>query len=109
MFTRPIHVIPAGQVMAAFTRAVESRGGVGPIASRDDLFRDRIHVNDYGAYLVALTHYAVLYGRSPVGLSHALSRADGSPAEDPGAEAARLMQEIVWEVVTGYPPTGVRG
>ena len=32
------------------------------------------------AYLVALTHYAVLYRQSPVGLPHALSRADGTPA-----------------------------
>lgn len=107
--TRPIHVIPAGQVMAAFVRAVEARGGVGPIGTRADLFSDDIHFNDYGAYLVALTHYAVLYGRSPVGLPHALTRADGSPADDPGPEAARLMQEAVWEVVTDYPPAGVAG
>jgi hypothetical protein len=104
---RPIYVIPAGQVMAAFVRRVEAEGGIGPIRDRSDLFLDAIHFNDYGAYLVALTHYAALYGRSPVGLPHQLTLADGSPAADPGPEAARAMQETVWEVLTSYPPSGV--
>lgn len=111
---RPVRVIPAGQVMAAFVRAVEAAGGVEGISGREDLFSrgsdgalDQIHVNDIGAYLVALTHYAVLYRRSPVGLPHALRRADGSAAQAPGPAAARLMQETVWDVVTRYPRTGV--
>lgn len=111
---RPIHVIPAGQVMARFVRAVEARGGVDGIRTREDLFAreadgtlDVIHVNDLGAYLVALTHYAVLYQTSPVGLPHALRRADGSAAQVPGDAAAQLMQETVWDVVRSYPKTGV--
>jgi hypothetical protein len=110
----PIRVIPAGQVMARFVRALAERGGVDGLASERDLFRrdangdlDPIHVNDLGAYLVALTHYAVLYQRSPVGLPHALRRADGTQAARPGPQAARLMQEVVWDVVTTYPKTGV--
>lgn len=104
---QPIYVIPGGQVMASFARAVEARGGVGPIATRADLFSDQIHFNDYGAYLMALTHYAVLYRTSPVGLPHALVKADGTPAADPGPDAAQLMQETVWDVVTRYSKTGV--
>jgi hypothetical protein len=111
----PVRVIPGGQVMAAVVRAIEgTKGGVGGLARREDLFRmrddgtqDMIHFNDIGAYLMALTHYAVLYRRSPVGLPHELLRADGTPADAPGPEAARLMQETVWEVVTSYPKTGV--
>ncbi len=113
---RPIHVIPAGEVLAAFTRAVADRGGVEGVAGPADLFaltpdgaRDPIHINDLGAYLVALTHYAVLYQRDPAGLPRALHRADGSPATAPSPEAARLMQEIVWQVVRGNPLTGVSG
>ncbi len=111
---RPVHVIPAGQVLARFVRAIEALGGTGELAGREDLFaltgtgaQDTIHVNDLGAYLVALTHYAVLYQQSPVGLPHRLRRADGSEADAPDAAAARLMQEVVWEVVTGYSKTGV--
>ncbi len=112
---QPVYVIPAGQVFAAFVRAVEAAGGVDNISGREGLFRkdangnlDPIHPNDLGSYLVALTHYAVLYHRSPVGLPHRLLRADGTAADAPGAQAARLMQETVWRVVTGYPKTGVR-
>ena len=104
----PIYLIPAGQVMARFVREVEARGGVGPVKTRQDLFSDNIHFNDLGAYLVALTHYAVLYQKSPLGLPHTLLRADGSAATDPGPEAGLLMQKIVWDVVTGYAPSGVR-
>ncbi|WP_371227809.1 hypothetical protein [Roseovarius sp. 2305UL8-3] len=111
---RPIYLIPAGQVMARFVRAVEDAGGVGNITTREDLFTrdadgnlDPIHVNDLGAYLVALTHYAVLYHRSPEGLPFALMRSDGTPAEAPDPAAAQLMQETVWQVVQGINKTGV--
>ena len=104
---RPAYLIPAGQVMAGFARALSERDGVDGIARIEDLFSDTIHVNDLGAYLVALTHYAVLYHRSPVGLPRQLQRADGTPAQAPSAEAAALMQKIVWEVVTALPKTGV--
>ncbi len=110
----PIHLIPAGQVMAAFARAVEAAGGVEGIATAHDLFavredgtRDTIHFNDLGAYLVALTHFAVLYHRDPVGLPHALSRADGSAASAPSAAAAALMQRTVRDTVARFPETGV--
>jgi hypothetical protein len=111
---KPIHVIPAGQVLARFARAVAEHGGLEDVASERDLFAreaagslDTIHVNDLGAYLVALTHYAVLYQRSPVGLPHRLLRANGTRAQAAAPETARLMQEVVWEVVTSYPKTGV--
>lgn len=110
----PIYVIPAGQVFARLVREIEARGGVGNVSRREDLFnrnpdgtQDMIHFNDLGAYLVALTHYAVLYHRNPVGLPYQLRRADGSAADAPTEEIARLMQEVVWQVVTHYPKTGV--
>ncbi len=104
---RPIYVIPGGQVMAAFARALEEEGPVGPLESYSDLFSDNIHFNDYGAYLMALTHYAVLYQRAPIGLPHQLLRADGTSADDPGLQAAALMQRVVWDVVSNSPMTGV--
>jgi hypothetical protein len=112
--TPPIYVIPAGRVMAELVRRVEGTEGVDVMASREDLFArldtgeiDPIHINDLGAYLVALTHYAVLYQRSPVGLPARLSRADGTPADAPGPELADLMQQTVWDVVSELPVTGI--
>jgi hypothetical protein len=107
--THPIHLIPGGQVMAAFLRVVEARGGLADVSGVDDLMIDTIHYNDLGAYLIALTHYAVIFGRSPVGLPHELTLADGSPAVAPSAETAALMQEVVWDVVMSTPLTGVVG
>jgi hypothetical protein len=83
--------------------ALSKQGPVGPLTSHRDLFTDDIHFNDYGAYLITLTHYAVLYQKSPVGLPHTLQRADGTPASAPGAAAARLMQQTVWDVMTSLP------
>jgi hypothetical protein len=111
---RPLRLIPAGQVLAAFVRDLEARGGQDGLQSRADLFArtpegqlDPIHLNDFGHYLVALTHFAVLYRQNPIGLPHQLRRADGSPAQAPAPPIARRMQELVWSVVTREPRTGV--
>jgi hypothetical protein len=108
-----IHVIPGGQALAAVVRAVEA-GEVPGLSRREDLFskaddgtQDDIHLNDIGAYVIALTHYAVLYGKSPEGLPSALRRADGSAADAVSAEAAAVIQRVVWQVVQGYDATGV--
>ena len=111
---RRIHVIPAGQAMAALVRAVDTRGGVGNLRVRSDLFaltpdgkQDNIHLSDLGTYFVALVHYAVLYQKSPAGLPFALMRADGTPADAPAPETAALMQEIAWDVARANPLTGI--
>jgi hypothetical protein len=103
---RPVYIIPGGQVMARFVRALRARGGVDGLTGLGDLFRDNVHFNTTGAYLMALTHYAVLYGRSPVGLPTDLTDETGQPIPPIGPEAARLMQETVWEVVQGYKRSG---
>lgn len=103
-----IHVIPGGQVMAALVAAAET-GRLTGLASRRDFFADDIHFNDLGAYAMALTHFAVIYGRSPEGLPHRLQRADGSRADPPPAEAVAALQGLVWQVVSGYALTGVKG
>lgn len=105
---RAIHVIPAGQVLARTVREFSAAGGVDGLVSERDFMSDTIHLNDIGAYLVAVTHYAAIYGRSPVGLPFRLKRADGSEADAPGPEAAARIQRIAWEVVTSYPRSGVR-
>ncbi len=109
------YVIPAGQVLATFFKEVERLGGVEGIQSPEDIFArkeadgslDPIHINDLGNYLIALVHYAVLYGKSPEGLPYQLKKADGSDATAPSVEAAALMQRTTWDVVKRYPKTGV--
>lgn len=108
-----IYVIPGGQVMAATARAAEA-GQIPGLTNRSQLFAtnadgtpDMIHFNDLGAYLMALTHYATIYQKSPEGLPTLLTKADGSPVTPIAPETALALQRIVWQVVTGYAATGV--
>lgn len=110
----PVHVIPVADVLAELTRRLRAGQGAPGLTAPEDLFArnpdgslDTIHFNDQGLYLVALTHFAVLYHRSPLGLPSALRRADGRPADRPSREAAALMQALVWEVVSRHPLTGL--
>ena len=110
----PIYVIPGGQALAAVVRAVIERGGVDGVSRVEDFFamapdgsQDNVHFNDLGAYVIALTHYAVLYQRDPSGLPRQLNKADGSAANAPGQDLADLMQSTVWSVVQAYPKTGL--
>ncbi len=109
----PIYLIPGGQVMAAAARAAEA-GLVPGLTDRRHLFAtgkdgrpDTIHFNDLGAWLMAMTHFAVMYQRPPLGLPHRLARADGSPADSVPNAAAPVLQQVVWQVVTGYRATGM--
>lgn len=110
-----IHLIPGGQVLAAATRAIEA-GQVPGLTRREALFAqdaagavDPIHLNDLGAYLIALTHFSVLYHRSPEGLPAALLRADGQQAVPLPGQAVASLQRLVWRVVSGNALTGVAG
>jgi len=110
----PVHVIPATQVLARLTSLLDAGQGVPGLREPADLFAtnpdgtlDTIHMNDQGHYLIALVHFATLYHRDPTGLPFALLRADETPAEPPSAEAAGLMQRVVWEMVRQTPHTGL--
>ncbi len=110
----PIYLIPAGQVLAAVVRAAEA-GHIDGLTRREDLFLrqedgalDTIHINDLGRYIVALTHYAVLYHRAPIGLAHRLLRLDGTPAMALSHRAAQQVQALVWQVVQATPRSGVQ-
>jgi len=102
-----IYVSPGGQVMAAVAAEAEA-GKVPGMTGAGNLFADEIHFNDTGAWLMAMTHYAVIYGVSPEGLPAQLPRVDGVLAGAPSEEAALAMQRVVWRVVTSYALTGVK-
>lgn len=110
----PVYLIPAGQVLARIARAAEA-GEVPGIASREDFFArtaegklDKIHIGDLGAFLVALTHHAVLYGAEPPGLMSRMHRADGAPADLPEALDRAALWRMVREVASALPETGMR-
>ena len=107
----PIYVIPGGQVLASVGYTLDVSDGIGNVANLEALMArtpegevDTIHLGDLGNYLIALTHYATIYQRDPRGLRFALRRADGTPADAPDAEAAAMMQQIVWDTVRNMRP-----
>ena len=108
-----IYLIPGGQVLAAAVRAMEA-GQIPGLTQREALLSrdaagavDPIHLNDLGAYLIALTHFATLYQQSPEGLPYQLWRADGQAATPLPEGAVLPLQRLVWGVVSGYALTGV--
>lgn len=111
--TGTIYIIPGGQAMAAVVRAIEA-GEIDGLSNREDLFArtpegttDPIHFNDLGAYVIALTHFATLYHRSPEGLPFALTLPDNTSAQTFSESAAGAVQRVVWRVVSAYAATGV--
>jgi hypothetical protein len=99
----PMRMIPGPLLMAALYDAIEAGEAPG-FTDISDLFLDTIHVNDLGAYFIALAHFAVIYERDPRGLPNGL----GMPTS-PKREQAEWMQELVWKVVTEYEGSGVSG
>jgi hypothetical protein len=98
----PMRMIPGPLLMAEIHDAIEA-GEVPDIADISDLFRDDIHLNDLGAYYIALAHYAVIFKRDPRGLSNRLGA-----QRSPSPALAKWMQEKVWAVVNSYHGSGVK-
>ncbi len=108
-----IYRVPGGPALAAVARAAEA-GDLPGLDGREGLFAqtpegqtDTIHLGDLGSYVIALTHYAVLYQRDPQGLPAQLNRADGSAAQAFQPRTAARVQRLVWRVVSTDPLTGV--
>ncbi len=100
---KPIHIIPGGLVLAAIVDSIEA-GSFPDVESGTDpfeyLWSDNVHANSRGGYAVGLTHVVCLYGENPVG--RATSVGSGlTEAQVP------VVQQIVWDVVTSYPYSGV--
>lgn len=82
--TNKILVAPAG---LAFAKAKSKRPELVLRVA------DKRHPSPAGTYLAALTIYASIYSRSPVG---------SPPAEDMDEETAAFLQQVAWETVEEY-------
>ncbi len=102
----PVYIIPGHRMMARLYDDIEKKLVPG-ITSITQFFSDAIHTNELGAYAIALIHYACIFNRNPRGLPNNLL--PGAPADTPipSPELAAYLQDMVWDVVTTYPRTGV--
>ncbi|HLH29487.1 MAG TPA: hypothetical protein VKW77_11245, partial [Acidimicrobiales bacterium] len=99
---RPVRIIPGGLALARLKTAIDAGQVPGLRDFAEVVFAGPgdIHMTKPGSYLIALVHYACLYGESPEG--RVTSAGSGLTAEQ-----ARIFQRIAWETVQGYPPAGV--
>lgn len=100
----PVFIIPGHKMMARIFDDIQA-GLVPGISNISQLFTDNVHVNELGAYAVTMLHYACIFNESPVGLPNDLQF--GNVATFPSVALATYFQNIVVDVVTSYPETGI--
>ena len=105
-----VFMIPAGWAMHRLHKKMEL-GLVPGFHSAWDLYSDGVHVSNVGSYLVGLSFYATIFGKSPEGLPvGGYQGVRGSPADyfTITPQLAKIIQETVWEAVTALPESGVQ-
>jgi hypothetical protein len=99
---KPVRVLPTSLAMGWIRNKIEH--GEFPGAKTADfyplLFRDGVHPNPNGAYLVDLTWYAAFYRESPEGKMLPV----GTTLTP---EQATAMQRLAWDVIQNYPDCGI--
>lgn len=90
-----VGIIPGGMALRRIKQLVDA--GKFPGLDKSDtfftaFFSDGIHLNPRGNYIIALTHLACLYNLDPTGK---VTSAGSGLTE----EQAKLIQQVVWEVV----------
>ena len=97
----PVYIIPGNRMMARFYDDVAA-GIVPTITHVNQIFTDGVHTNDIGAYMVSMIHYACIFNKTPIGLSNSIH-----PSVTIDAELAAYIQNMVWDLVTHYPRSGI--
>jgi hypothetical protein len=97
----PMRVIPGPKIMAAVYDAIAAGTAPG-LSAISELFEDNIHPNGKGAYLIAVAHFAVIYGRDP----RVIPNLRGKPGW-PTPEQQEWMKALVWDMLRAYPGSGL--
>jgi hypothetical protein len=101
-----LYLVPSAQATMALRAKIHDKEMPG-LSSQAELFRDPIsHPSPPLEALNTYLHFAVIYGRSPVGLPlpNLLKNARKQGWDE---QLNRALQELAWEAVTSYPYSGV--
>ena len=98
---RPL-VLPSAIAMGWIRNLIDNGKfpGVAPGSFYSTLFRDQVHPNANGAFLVDLTWYSAFYKESGEGKVLPFGT-------DWNTEQARLLQRLAWDVIANYPDCGL--
>jgi sugar phosphate isomerase/epimerase len=95
---KPARLCPGGPALVRLKKAIEAGSVPGISNFHDTAFADDIHLARQGRYLVALVHYACIFGDNPQGK---VTFANSGLT----AEQAAIFQRIAWETVVAEPLT----
>ncbi|HSI09885.1 MAG TPA: hypothetical protein VK985_14955 [Rariglobus sp.] len=96
----PVRLIPIGSVLYELDKRMRA-GEIAGYTRVEELYQDKVHLNETGNYVALETFSAVILGQNPQGLP----RTDLFPSITDSFAA--VVQEVVWKVVTSTPETGV--
>lgn len=96
---KPLLLVPVGHAMHALDQRMRA-GDVPGYSDIHQLYRDGIHLNETGSYLVGCTFFATLFREDPTGLPTA-------PYGRVPPQVAKAIQETVWKTVRGQVESGV--
>jgi hypothetical protein len=97
---KPVRLCPGGPALVRLKKAIEAGSVPGITNFHDTVFADDIHLARQGRYLVALVHYACIFGVNPQGK---VTFANSGLTK----EQAAVFQRIAWETVANEPLSGV--
>lgn len=100
-----VFVVPVGQAVLALREKI-IKGEAPDLTEQKQLFTDPLgHPTAPIMALSGYCHFAVIYGRSPVGLAApAIDRRGGKQSE----QLTALLQQLAWESVTSHPLSGLK-
>lgn len=107
--THPVRIIPGGAVLASLFDEI-SAGNIPEWSAIQHIFGDEIHTNHYGKYVMALTFFSALTGKSSMGAPSNIRGTWGEPIWNhriwdgkiyppPKAETVLKVQEVVDRVM----------
>jgi hypothetical protein len=101
------YLVPTAQAHNALRTLIYKKEMPG-MAAQSEVFIDTIgHPTAPVIALNAYLHFSVLYKRSPIGLPMPEILKNASRPQWRDEKLNRKLQELAWELVTNYPPTGV--
>ena len=101
-----VYMIPGHKMMARLYDDIQLNSVPG-INDISQFFSDNIHTNALGSYAIAMIHYACIFNKSPLGLPNNLLSNPPAGFQAPSPALAAYLQNMIWEVVTTYPRTGI--
>jgi hypothetical protein len=103
-----VFLVPTSAAHAALRTMIYNREIPG-LTKQAELFADNVgHPTAPVQALNAYLHFAVIYGRSPVGLPVPTVLKNAGRPEWNDEKFNRALQEIAWKTVINYPPSGVK-